>query len=610
MSMRAVSAKWFHVVVPAPTFEHAAEILAASSLVELDSSQSMAQTPVDMTALVPDLVKCREICQRYQEFFPSPHLPEHTHAGTPGKLLARALASLLQWEHLSQSVREQLAQLKTEIQELRLWREFISGCLAKHAVLTFQNLVPAAGHLAGALLVLSADAELPEYPERLVVYRIKTEAQVFLLVVGTPQAGQELDQILGARVLHKLLPPAWLVADPGESLSLIDARLKQLDTELGNQSAALEDINRRLAVPEALGIVQRIGWSVENLGGASLSEYLAHIYGWTSDADGERLVGLLLDAGIPAAIEFPPPPADRVAPMLSANPPWARPFELFVRLLGIPGQYEPDPSRLLTFIAPLLFGYMFGDVGQGAVMLAAGLMLRRRWPPLVLLVPGGLAAMLFGWLFGSVFSLEHLLQPLWVNPMDAPLTVLLVPIAGGALLILLSLLLSGMRAYWSRRLAEWLRTDAGLVLLYCGALLFPWWSQIALLIVTAGAIWCLFGNILQGLRRGIGAVLSRLMELVERMFQLGVNTLSFVRVGAFALAHAGLSLAVVTLADTLHSIWLRITLLVLGNLVILGLEGLVVFVQTTRLILFEFFTRFLQAEGRQFHPSTPPTAAH
>ncbi|MDE2235113.1 MAG: hypothetical protein KGK44_06120 [Gammaproteobacteria bacterium] len=610
MSMRALSAKWFHVVVPAPMFEHAAEILAASSMVELDSNQSNEQKPVDMTSLVPDLVKCRDIRQRYQEYLPAPQLPEHTHAGTPGKLLAQALASLAQWEHLSQSVRAHLAKLRTEIEELRLWREFINGCLAKQSVLSFENMVPTAGHLAGALLVLSADAELPEYPERLVVYRIKTETQVFLLVVGTPRAGQELDQILGARVLYKLLPPAWLVADPGESLSLIDTHLKQLDAALGKQSAALEDINQRLAIPEALGIVERIGWSVENLGGASLSEYLAHIYGWTSDTGGERLMGLLLDAGIPAAIEFPVPPADRVAPMLSANPPWARPFELFVRLLGIPGQYEPDPSRLLTFIAPLLFGYMFGDVGQGAVMLVLGLVLRRRWPPLVLLVPGGIAAMLFGWLFGSIFSLEHLLPPLWVNPMDAPLTVLLVPIAGGALLILLSLLLSGARAYWSGRIGEWLRTDTGLVLLYCGVLLFPVWSQVAVLVTTAAVFWCLFGIILQNFRRGVGAVLSRLMELVERVFQLGVNTLSFVRVGAFALAHAGLSLAVVTLADTLHSVWLRITLLVLGNLVILGLEGLVVFVQTTRLILFEFFTRFLQAEGRQFHPSTPPTAAH
>jgi V/A-type H+-transporting ATPase subunit I len=85
-----------------------------------------------------------------------------------------------------------------------------------------------------------------------------------------------------------------------------------------------------------------------------------------------------------------------------------------------------------------------------------------------------------------------------------------------------------------------------------------------------------------------------------------INTLSFARVGAFALAHAGLASAVVALAEAAgHGIGFAL-ILVLGNLLIVAIEGLIVSIQTTRLVLFEFFTRFFTPEGRPFRPLAPP----
>ncbi|MDX1697651.1 MAG: hypothetical protein R3308_05155, partial [Thiohalobacterales bacterium] len=96
--------------------------------------------------------------------------------------------------------------------------------------------------------------------------------------------------------------------------------------------------------------------------------------------------------------------------------------------------------------------------------------------------------------------------------------------------------------------------------------------------------------------------------LLENLFQLILNTISFVRVGAFALAHAGLSLAFEILAEATVNMVVTFGILLLGNLVVILLEGLVVTVQTTRLILFEFFIRFLRGTGRTFRPLTaPPT---
>jgi V/A-type H+-transporting ATPase subunit I len=96
-------------------------------------------------------------------------------------------------------------------------------------------------------------------------------------------------------------------------------------------------------------------------------------------------------------------------------------------------------------------------------------------------------------------------------------------------------------------------------------------------------------------------------ELLERGLQLGVNTVSFARVGAFALAHAGLCVAVVELEQAAGKVG-GVIVFVLGNALVLVLEGLVVGIQTTRLVLFEFFARFLRAEGRAFVPLVPPAS--
>lgn len=81
-----------------------------------------------------------------------------------------------------------------------------------------------------------------------------------------------------------------------------------------------------------------------------------------------------------------------------------------------------------------------------------------------------------------------------------------------------------------------------------------------------------------------------------------LNTISFARVGAFALAHGGLSLVVVTLIEAVETPVLWALLFIIGHTTIIILEGLIVFVQTSRLVLFVFFTQFLRADGRFYQP--------
>jgi V/A-type H+-transporting ATPase subunit I len=221
-------------------------------------------------------------------------------------------------------------------------------------------------------------------------------------------------------------------------------------------------------------------------------------------------------------------------------------------------------------------------------------------------VPGGLVAIAFGLLFGSVFAREDVLPALWLHPLEHPLPVLGAAVGFGVVVLLIGLALDGLQRAWQGTLRQWLGIDAGLVCAYLG-MVGAALDLRALWALPLGIAWALAGAALNapGAR---GAAVARVAgEGLERLLQLAVNTISFVRVGAFALAHAGLCAAVVGMAEIAGpGYW---PVLILGNVAIIGLEGLVVSIQTTRLVLFEFFVRFLTAQGRPFVPLTPPPAS-
>jgi V/A-type H+-transporting ATPase subunit I len=128
-----------------------------------------------------------------------------------------------------------------------------------------------------------------------------------------------------------------------------------------------------------------------------------------------------------------------------------------------------------------------------------------------------------------------------------------------------------------------------------------WFGAVAL-------AWYFSGSLLHPTAHLAVTLLAAAGRLVENILQLLLNTVSFVRVGAFALAHGGLSMAFVIMANATDNPATAFLILLLGNLLVIMLEGLVVTIQTTRLILFEFFVRFLRGTGRMFRPLAAPTA--
>jgi len=283
-----------------------------------------------------------------------------------------------------------------------------------------------------------------------------------------------------------------------------------------------------------------------------------------------------------------------------------KPFELFSGMLGTPSAEEADPSLLVAVLVPLLFGYMFGDVGHGLILASIGFLLQKRWPVTRILIANGFSSIVFGFLFGSIFGLEHVIPALWVHPIEHPLLVMGIPLVAGVLILTTGLALNAFEAYWRDEFDEWLKVDAGISLMYLSLISLIFWSG-SLYIFFVAFLWYLAGSLSLSERISFSGVVSTLGALVEHLFQLIINSISFIRVGAFALAHAGLSLAFFIMAESSDSLLVSFIILLVGNVIVILLEGLVVTIQTTRLILFEFFIRFLRGSGRMFRPLASPS---
>ncbi len=463
----------------------------------------------------------------------------------------------------------------------------------------------AAGPMLESGLFLLGAGEWPEsLPGSVITRRVDMPGKRYLMAVGLPDEIATLEQQLHTQKARRLVLPDELPPDAADAAAAMQERLRGTRRALEDARQTLCNLDRRYDVPGALADALFVRWFVNSVPELSATENFAWISGWTSDQDGDELQALLAEAGVKGLLQLNEAPPGFEAPLVLRNPRWMRPFELFTGMLGVPAAGEADPTRVVAIATPLMFGFMFGDVGHGAVLLVAGLLLSRRYPALRLLVYGGLMSMVFGVAFGSVFALETLVPALWLHPLEAPVLMLVVPMAGGAILLLIGMCLDALQACWQRRGRYWWQTGAGLVFCYL-ALLGSIKDVRMLWLALAGAAWFVAGHASVSPGRRLAAAGSAAAEFLESMLQLIVNTISFVRVGAFALAHAGLSMAVVGLSDAAESLFFKGIILLVGNVVIIALEGLVVSIQTTRLVLFEFFVRFLRAEGRPFRPLAP-----
>lgn len=315
-----------------------------------------------------------------------------------------------------------------------------------------------------------------------------------------------------------------------------------------------------------------------------------------------------------------------------------KPFEYYTKMYGLPNASEIDPSWFIALTYTLLFGIMFADVGHGLMLLIAAIYMykKMKMPLGALLIPCSISSMVFGAVFGSVFGFEELLNPVYkamfgldnkpVEVMDGDTTMLLIfgAVGIGVVLLMIAMLLNIISCLKRRDVGGALfgvNGVAGLVFysslvigLVCSMVLDIHIMNTAYILglIVLPLLLVFFREPLSKLIKGekglfedgfSSFVVDNLFEMFEVALSYVTNTMSFLRVGAFILVHAGMMTVVFVLAGMFGPIGYWITV-VIGNVLVMALEALLVGIQVLRLEYYEMFSRFYIGDGRKYEPVT------
>jgi len=312
-------------------------------------------------------------------------------------------------------------------------------------------------------------------------------------------------------------------------------------------------------------------------------------------------------------------------------------FEFYTEMYGLPNYSEFDPTTFIAVTYTILFGIMFGDVGHGLMVMLFGFFMQKKKNPLgKILVPCGISGTLFGLVYGSVFGFEEALNPMYKalfgldeKPISvmAPATtntIIYLAVGIGILLVSLAIILNIIVSFKMKDKENAVFGNNGLAgLVFYVGVVAALISQMILGVKIANPLYVLFiiavpllliflkeplGKLIEGKKEWQpeswgGYCVQNFFELFEVLLSYVTNTMSFLRVGAFVLVHAGMMEVVFTLAN-MSSGFGYIAIVIIGNIFVMALEALLVCIQVLRLEFYEMFGRFYRGNGREFKPVT------
>lgn len=355
------------------------------------------------------------------------------------------------------------------------------------------------------------------------------------------------------------------------------------------------------------------------------------VLGWMAKKDAIKLEKELADVqAIEMYIEEDKDAHNFESPTKLKNNFFTRPFEMITKMYGVPNYRELDPTAIVAVTYSLFFGAMFGDLGQGFLLFLLGLTgyFSEKLSMAKLFAPVGISSMVFGLIYGSFFGLEDVIPSLWGNPMEKlstiPFfgslnTVFIVAVAAGMFVILLTMVLNiYLRLKNGEKWQAILNKNGiagfafyglivSLLVLYMSGQQIP---ALGLLIGIIGALLLIIAfeepitNFLERRKAEnedgiVMQLLTIFFETFETLLTYFSNTISFVRIGAFAIAHVAM-MGVVLMFANIESANPNWIVLILGNLFVTGFEGLVIFIQVLRLEFYEIFSHFYSGNGIEF----------
>ncbi|MCG0275318.1 MAG: ATPase [Thermosediminibacteraceae bacterium] len=410
-----------------------------------------------------------------------------------------------------------------------------------------------------------------------------------------------------------------LEASINEDNSAIDSMLKSIEDFRTKYSHEIEKAYARLEMEKKVEEVKTnlaIGKNLFFMFGFVPASYVDKLKSSLKGTFGEDIIIIIEDAEKKTPGITPPTKLNNIALI--------RPFEEMVKMYGVPSYNEKDPTLFFALSYLLLFGAMFGDVGQGLVLFLSGLLIKYLTSKTVfggVLASIGLSSTIFGFLYGSVFGSEEVIPALLVRPMANINFMLAGAVALGIVLTIFGFIYNIINSYIDRNLEDGIFSRNGVTgLVFYILLIYAVYSYAVGTGVLSPAIpislvvlilLMVFKQPLAGRLMGTGIhfkespvdyYVEEGFGALETVLSAMSNTISFIRVGAFALNHVGLYIAFDTMAEMASSGIASYLLLVLGNVVIICLEGLIVFIQALRLEYYELFSKYFRGDGVEYEP--------
>jgi V/A-type H+/Na+-transporting ATPase subunit I len=470
------------------------------------------------------------------------------------------------------------------------------------------------------------------------------KGQQSILAMTTRQSWPALEKMLEqAGFQHEILPVTEGATVDGLSEETVREQ-EQVAAELEQATAGLKSMAVEFALP-LVGIEAFADRERQLLSATQKfprTETAVLITGWVPAGEAivvEKRIGEITSGRYILQTRPPQMSADKEVPVLLKHSRLIRPFEMLVSTYGLPDYRELEPTIFVALSYIVMFGVMFGDAGHGMVLAVCGLIAlfagrsRNARDLGVLLLSGGVSSIVFGVVYGSYFGIEMLKKyAFWHDPLEGdPMQLMYGAIGIGIVMISLGLILNiinrfqrgdviggfldkfglaGLLFYWGT-----------LVLLTNGAAIRSWGltgASLILFIVVPVLGWSLKEPIEHLLSREAGeksgtsgGLVSALMEscvgAFEAVLSYLANTISFVRLAAYAMSHAALLFAAFMLAAQVRefphggSLW-SLLVIILGNIIAIILEGVIASVQALRLEYYEFFGKFFSGSGQPFEP--------
>ena len=463
---------------------------------------------------------------------------------------------------------------------------------------------------------------------------VKVSSENLYMIIYPRQYKDEIENILKSLSWNRLAIPNEYLGTPADNLHQIDSKIESLQSDINSLIASVED--EKEADKKELNKIYNVFKLEDKIAEleqkADFGNNAFALDVWVKESDKKKVEKVIAEITDKYKISEKTPEDlgdDVIAPTKLKNNWFSKPFEMIVKMYGLPSYDELDPTPFLAVTFCLAFGIMFGDIGQGFIYLLAGLLLRKKLGDAAgIAVRLGASSMIFGCVYGSFFGLEKEQLP-WLPGLveGGPLTpenipmILVAGIVFGVLVLTLSYALGTANSLKRGDIEEGVFGKNGIfgylffisfimtIVALVGIIKIPMSLPLTILLISLAVLVLKqpIANLVTGHRplfnEGAGSYLTEsIFEAIETILGTLSNSISFVRVGAFALNHAGLFLAFMVMSKMMPNIFLQILILVIGNILILVLEGLVVLIQSLRLHYYEMFGKYFKGGGVAFKP--------